>query len=164
MPYKYSFQGPAGTYARAVGTGIRVSTKQAIEISQYLRGRSTKQAKRLLEEVVVKKRAIPFTKFTTDVGHKPGIASGRYPINAAKEFIKLISSVEHNARFKGMNTQNLIISHLVAQGAGKAYHYGRYSRREMKYSHVEIVVAEAAAESAKETKKTTKHAKKEDKQ
>jgi large subunit ribosomal protein L22 len=147
MPYHYSYQTKDATgTARAVGTGLRISTKQSIEIAKYLRGRTTKQAKRLLEEVIAEKRAIPFTRFKGDVAHKAGMAAGRYPVNASREFLHLITGAEHNARFKGLNTQNLIIKHLVAQNAGKAYHYGRYSRREMKNTHIEIVVAEGKEE------------------
>ncbi len=147
MPYHYAFQDFKENMARAVGTRLRISTKQSVEISKYIKGRSVTSAKALLQEVIKMKRAIPFTRFNRDMGHKPGkIAAGRYPIKASAEFLQLINSVEHNARSKGLNTTNLIIRHAMAQKAGNVPHYGRQGRRNMKYTHVEIVVEEGKAD------------------
>ena len=58
------------------------------------------------------------------------------------EFIKLIESAEANAQFKGLNTSKLVISHISANKASKAWHYGRKSRRKMKRTNVEVIVEE----------------------
>ena len=69
------------------------------------------------------------------------------------EIIKLMEDVEANAQFKGLNTSNLVIAHISAHKAGKAWHYGRKSRRKMKRTTIEIVVEEKAKkeDAAKKT-------------
>ncbi|MBI1969717.1 50S ribosomal protein L22 [Candidatus Woesearchaeota archaeon] len=143
MP-SYSFTGyQAEQMARALGRDLSISTKQSIEICNYLRKRKLQDAKQILEDVIQLKRAIPFKRFTERAGHKPGsMGSGKYPIKASKTLLKLLQSVEANAQQKGLNTANLVITHINAHGAGKAWHYGRRMRREMKRTHVEIVVEE----------------------
>ena len=131
--------------ARAMGRDTAVSTKQAIEISNYLRHRKLTQAKALLESVIQKKHAIPFKRFTDGVGHKPGkMAAGRYPIKASRVFLKLLESVEANAQTKGLNTSELEIVHICAHQAHRPVHYGRNSGREFKRTHIEVVVQETA--------------------
>ena len=78
-----------GNFALAKRTNIHISTKVGIEISRHLRFRSTTFAKKFLEEVLVKKQAVPFKKFNRDMGHKTGMMAGRYPIKAAAEFLQL---------------------------------------------------------------------------
>ncbi len=90
------------------------------------------------------------------------MAGGSYPVSACTQFIQLIESVEHNARFKGLNANELRICHLAAQKAGNVYRYQRQGRRHMKYTHVEIVVEEAKAQPKEEKKeKSQKKAKQE---
>jgi len=70
---KYAFQGfNKELMARAVGRDLTVSTKQAIEICNYLRKRKLAQAKMLLEKVIEKKQAVPFKRFVNGLGHKAG--------------------------------------------------------------------------------------------
>jgi len=141
--------------ARAVGRDMAISTKQAIEICNYLRRRKLAQAKKLLEEVTEKRRAIPFKKFTDGVGHRRGkMAAGRFPVKASTAILKLLESAEANAQTKGLNTGQLEIVHICANKAHSPVHYGRHHGREFKRTHVEVVVQEA-----KEEKKSTKPSK-----
>jgi large subunit ribosomal protein L22 len=147
---------------RALGRDLAISSKQAIEICNYLRHRKVAQAKMLLEQVMEQKQALPFKRFTDGLGHKPGkMASGRYPMKASKAFIGLLESVEANAQTKGLNTNELEIIHLCAHRAHSPVHYGRNQGREFKRTHVEIVVQETAGkgkknEQKKEVKKEAK--------
>ncbi|MBW2968450.1 50S ribosomal protein L22 [Candidatus Woesearchaeota archaeon] len=152
--YKYAFQGyNPETMARAAGRDIAISTKQAIEISNYLRHKKLILAKQLMEAVTEKKHAVPFKRFTNGVGHRRGkIASGRYPVKAAKAILKLLESAETNAQGKGLNTKDLEVFHICAHRAHAPVHYGRHGGREFKRSHVEIVLKETEAKSKKEKK------------
>ncbi len=139
--------------ARAVGIALSISFKQSVEICNFIKNKNVNQAKKMLQEVIDKKTAVPFRRYNRDLGHKKVIGPGRYPMSASKEFIRLIESVESNAQFKGINTSNLIIAHITAHKAGKAWHYGRKSRRKMKRTNIEIVVEEKAkTEERKESK------------
>lgn len=145
--------------ARIVGTSLSISTKQAIEICSLLRRKNLSFAKRLLNEVIKGKQAIPFTRFNSDMGHKPGIGPGRYPKKASQEILNLLEGVEANAQFRGINTADLIIEHICAHKAGKVMRYGRKRGRKAKRTHVEVMVKETAKK--KEAEK--KHAKREEK-
>ncbi|MBR9703763.1 50S ribosomal protein L22 [Candidatus Woesearchaeota archaeon] len=147
--YKYAYNGPEEGTARAVHIDAPISTKVAIEISNYLRGRSTVKAKAILERVLAYKEAIPYKRFTDGVGHKPGlIAAGRYPQKAAEVFLKLITLAETNAHNKGL-AEELMISHLLGHKASAQWHFGRQRRRKMKRTHVEIVLKEMELEKTK---------------
>lgn len=128
--------------AKINGKDLRISNKQSIEICNFLRNRDLKKAKQLLENVLKKKVAVPFKLFNTDMGHKPGIASGRFPMNASKEILGLLHGVEANAENKGLNKNNLYISKIVANMGAGQFHFGRKRRRMMKRTHIFIEVAE----------------------
>ena len=130
--------------ARAIGMALPISFKQGVEICNFIKNKRVSDAKKVLEKVLEKKEAVPFRIYNRDLGHKTKIGPGRYPEKASRHFISLIESTEANAQFKGLNTSNLTIIHISAHKAGKAWHYGRKSRRKMKRTNVEIVVEEKA--------------------
>src|SRR3989344_7114949 len=128
--------------ARAIGVALPISFKQSVEICRFIKYRNINDAKAILHKVTEKRIPVPFRRYKMDLGHKKKIGPGRYPKNASKEIIKLIESAEANAQFKGINTSNLVITHISAHNAGKAWHYGRKSRRKMKRTNIEIFVEE----------------------
>jgi large subunit ribosomal protein L22 len=142
--------------AKVVGKSTPISTKQAIVISTWLRGMDVQKAKSYLSDVIKKKRAVPFTRFNHGIGHKTKIGPGRYPMNASKEILELLKSVESNAQFKGMNTSNIIIAYMSASKAANTWHYGRQRRRQMKRTNITIILNEKAPEKVekKESKST----------
>ena len=128
--------------ARALGLALPISFKQSVEICSFIENKNVSDAKEILQKVIEKKVAIPFKRYNWDLGHKTKIGPGRYPEKASEEFIKLISNVEANAQFKGLNSSKLIITHISAHKAGKSWHYGRQRRRQMKRTNIELVVEE----------------------
>ncbi len=124
----------------ANGRNIPISTKKAIEIANFLRYRDLTQAKRLLENVIAKRVAVPMRRFNKDTGHKPGIGPGRYPVKAAKEFLALINSAESNAKLKNMDMSNLYICKLIANKGPRNYRSGRQRRRLSKSTNLEVVL------------------------
>ena len=148
--------------ARAVGRALPISTKQSIEICKHINHLSTSKAKDILEKVAKKKQAIPFTRFNKDMGHKKEIGPGRYPLKAAQEILKLIQAVEANAQFKGLNTTNLVIEHMIANVASRPWHYGRQRRRKAKRTNIEIVIKETVPVQKKEKKMGKKKEEKND--
>lgn len=118
-----------------------ISTKHCIEISRFLRYKDTTAAKKILESVILLKQAVPFKRFNRDMGHKAGMAAGRFPQKAAKEFLRLVNSVEANAQVKGLNASGLKIVKLLANKAAIPMTGGR-QRSATKRTNLEIVVAE----------------------
>lgn len=140
------------------GRNLSISTKHAIEIAKFIKGRSVQQSKTLLEQVIKQKVAVPFTSFKRDMGHKPGpMAAGRYPEKASKEFIMLLDSLEANAVNKGLDTNALRITTIIPNKASRPWHPGRQRRRKMKRTHVTILAEEVVNETSKrrEQKKPT---------
>ncbi len=126
----------------AIGRNLNISPKQSIEICSYIRGRSVGQAVMILDDAITKKKAIPFHKYTNGLGHKPGIAAGRYPVKACTAIRRVIKSAEANAKNKGLSASDLKIVHIAVQTAPKQWHYGRQRRSVFKTAHIEVVVAE----------------------
>ncbi len=133
------------------GKGIPISTKMSVEICRIIKNKPISKARRILQDVVDMKRPLEFTRFNADLSHKPGMASGRYPINASKEFLRLLNSVQSNAENKGLNVNNLFVTHAKADKAEARWHSGRSGRTKMKNTHVELIVEERT--NVKEGKK-----------
>lgn len=133
--------------ARAVGVSLPISHKVSVEICSHIKHRSLEKAKTILDNVLKKKQAIPYKRFNQDTPHRPGIAAGRYPQNAAKEILKLIKAVEANANSKGI-TNDLYITHMNAHKAPPSPRSGRVAG-EAKRAHVEIIIEERKVEKKK---------------
>mgnify|MGYP000318299505 CR=1 FL=1 len=142
MGFNYSIKHDPEKEARAVGLGLRISTKHSVEVCRFLRGMNLQKAKEILRKVIKKEVAIPYKRYSRDLGHKKGIGPGRYPEKVCKELLKLLKDVEANAQVKGLNTANLIIRHISAHSGGKPLRYGRKRGRSAKRTHVEIIVKE----------------------
>ncbi|MFH1638281.1 MAG: 50S ribosomal protein L22 [Candidatus Woesearchaeota archaeon] len=134
--------------AMAKGIGVTVSTKQSIEICNFIRGKKVSVAKEMLKKVIAKKLAVPMKRFNRDTGHKKGIGPGRFPMKAASEILKLLKSAESNAINLGLNTDVLNISSIMANKGEGQWRYGRQKRRKMKRSNISILVEEAEVKSA----------------
>lgn len=154
MSYKYSAS-IGENCAKAVGLSLPVSQKLSIMVCNFVRNKNVSLAKKHLAEVISKKRAVPFTRFNDDLGHKRGMAAGRYPMNACKNILSLIESAEANAQFKGLSTADLIVVHASAQRGPGAMRHGRHIRRRAKRTHIEIVLEERKT-SKTENKKAGK--------
>lgn len=126
-----------GKIAIARGSDMPISTKHAIAICRFLKGRKINDSIELLEKVIIQKEAIPFN---AEVPHKKGIPA-RYPVNASKAFIKLLKSLSANATQKGLNLEITRI-HGNANLASRGHKPGRLGRRKFKRTHVLLVAEE----------------------
>ena len=151
MKFKYSFNGEEEKTAKASGLDLSISTKKSVEICRTIRGKALKDAKSFLEKVIKKEMAVQMKRYLRDTPHRKGIGPGKYPIKTAEGILRLLKNGEANADNLGLDVNNLVILHISAHKATKAWHYGRKKRRKMKRTHIEIVLKEAQAET--ETKK-----------
>ena len=160
MGYKYSFNGE-GEHAKSLGTSVPISPKQAREISKNIRGMKLEQAKRFLEEVTLMQRAVAFKRHNRDVGHKKGMAAGRYPVKASTVILTLLKTAEANAQHKGMSVGDLVVTHIVTNRDAAQLKYGRQRGVVAKRAHVEIILEEKKIEEKirkKASKKVEKKA------
>jgi len=141
------------------GKDMPISTKHAIEICNFIRGKNLLKCKEYLERVLEKKKAIPFKRYNRDMGHRPGsVGPGRYPNKASRLILDLLESLEVNAQNKGLDTATLYLKTVVPNKGSNVWHYGRQRRRRMKLTHI-FMLAEEKVEK-KEEKKEKPEAKK----
>ncbi len=124
---------PKKDFAIVNGKGLGISTKHAINICRFIKGKRLDVAVQDLEQVLKKKKAIPFRG---EIAHKKGkgMMSGKYPEKASKQFIALIKSLIANANANGLELEKIKISEAVANRANRQLH--RFGRTQFKRTHV----------------------------
>ena len=127
--------------AKVTGVGVPMSTKTSVEICRFIKGKKIDQAIMELQQVVVKKRAIPMRG---QIPHKKGMMGGRYPKNASNEFIRLLKSLSSNANVNEI--ENPII--VTASACTTARACGRGGSVRRKRTHV-ILIAKSKPEKKK---------------
>lgn len=149
MRWKFSVQLDPARTAIAAGRDLRVSYKDTVELLNAIRGLKLEEAKKLLEDVIAKKRPIPYRRHSGKVGHKRGMGAGRYPTKAAKAVLKVLLNAEANAEYKGLDVSRLWIAHAAAHKGMKMRSYmprafGRATPWFEQLVHVEIGLEERA--------------------
>jgi len=125
--------GPAKTEALVNGRDLRISTKHAVAICKFIRGKDIDKAIVKLNEVSLMKSAVPMKG---EIPHRKGrIMSGRFPVKASGEFIKLLNSLRANAIVNEMEIEKFRIA-CMSNVASRPYK--RFGRGKAKRSHVQV--------------------------
>ncbi|MBI4152893.1 50S ribosomal protein L22 [Candidatus Woesearchaeota archaeon] len=140
--------------AKAVGRDLPISIKNSVEVCRFIRGKSVLMAKGILRDTIALKRAIPYRRYTWDLGHKKGMASGRFPIKTSSGILQVLESAEANAQFKGMNTARLFVAHIAAHKASAPMRGGRKRGQSAKRAHIEVILQEHEGDAKKEMKRS----------
>ncbi|MDZ4171071.1 MAG: 50S ribosomal protein L22 [Methanobacteriaceae archaeon] len=150
IKYAFNEDNKAKT-AKAVGKSLKISPKHAVELCRELRGKKIESAKVYLEDVINMDKPVPFKRHNKKVGHRKGLQgwpSGRYPVKAATQILKVLENAEANAEYKGLDAENLKIMHIsshrgfIVRGwTPRAF--GRASPFNTPTTHVQIVLGEA---------------------
>jgi large subunit ribosomal protein L22 len=106
------------------------------------------QAKYFLNQVILKKKPVPFRRHKKKAGHRHGLQkayAGKYPVKAAQKVLEVLESAEANAEYKGFDIERLKITHASAYPGMKIKRYiqrafGRSSPRFETTCHVELVL------------------------
>lgn len=107
--------------AIVLGRSLAISKKHSMAICNMIRGKTPDRAVKMLEEVLLFKRAVPMND--REVPHRHGdIMAGRYPGNASREFIALIKQLKANSSVNGID--NPIIFAAKADKASRPYRRG----------------------------------------
>jgi large subunit ribosomal protein L22 len=133
---------------KASGREVRVSHKAAREVCNAIKGMMLSEAKEFLQQVIQKKKPVPFRRFKKKVGHRHGLEkafAGRYPVKAAQKILEVLESAEANADFKGFDPENLRVIHASAYPGMKIKRYiprafGRSSPRFETLCHIEVAL------------------------
>jgi len=114
------------------GKSLPLSIKTSVAICNFIKNKNIDVAISLLEEVAKKKKPIPMKG---EIPHKKGIMSGRYPVKASLEFIKLLKSLKANAIIKGLEIEKYHV-HGMANIASRPYR--RFGKTKFKRVHVTL--------------------------
>ncbi len=135
---------------KASGRDLKISPKAAREICGAICTMNFERARRFLQDVIDKKRPVPYRRYKKKVSHKAGLIgwyAGRYPVKAAFEIMKILDGLEANAEDKGFYVENIKIIHAAAQRARIIKRYmprafGRSSPDFNQLCHVELIAKE----------------------
>lgn len=135
------------TTAKALGKEMPISPKFAREVAGMIRGMKVEAARKALEDVIDKKRAVPLKRYNKRVSHKPGVGPGRYPVKVAKAFLGVLDSAASNAEYKGLNPDDMAITTIsVARGRDMPGHmpraHGRATPWDQETVNLEIILSE----------------------
>lgn len=143
--------------AKARGSQLRVHFKNCREVGAAIKGMKLVKAQKYLDDVLVRKQAIPFRRFAGGCGrhaqgknlNAPGSQVG-WPVKAVKYFVDLLRNVAANAESNTGTVENLVISHVCVQRARKMRRrtyraHGRINAYMCSPAHIEIIVTEPAA-------------------
>ncbi|MDP2767533.1 MAG: 50S ribosomal protein L22 [Candidatus Methanoperedens sp.] len=115
MKLNYSIEPEPEKTSKAMGKELHISKKHAHEIASAITGMKVGAARGFLENVVALKQAVPYKRYTRNVPHRKGMCTGRYPQKAAKEFLKVLKNAESNATYKGLDPENMKITHVATK-------------------------------------------------
>jgi ribosomal protein uL22 len=95
---------PRACCPQARGSDLRVHFKNTRESAFALRHRTLNKAKRYLEDVIARKRVVPFHRFTGCIGRKAQAKNegsttrqGRWPVKSCEFLLNLLKNAESNA-------------------------------------------------------------------
>ncbi len=118
------------------GKSLPISTKYSMAICKFIKNKSIEKAIADLNEVLIFRKAVPMKG---EIPHRKGrIMSGRYPINAVKEFIVLLKNLIGNSNVNGL--EEPIIVEAISNKAQRPY--GRFGSVKRKRTHVKIIARE----------------------
>ena len=110
----YTAEADPDTSARAIGKEMPISPKFTREICGLVRGMKVNTAIKTLEGVIALETPVPLKRYNKRVSHKQGVGPGRYPKKAAAAVLGVVKSAVANAEYKGLNTDDMVISTISA--------------------------------------------------
>jgi large subunit ribosomal protein L22 len=150
MGISYSIDVDPETTAKAMLRERPMSLKHSKAIAREIKGETVADATAYLDAVIEGERSVPFRQHNTGVGHRSDIEgwdAGRYPEQAAEEFLTLLGNVSNNAEQQGFAADEMEIIHVAPHKVGerqgrKPRAFGRASEWNTPEVDVELVVAE----------------------
>lgn len=136
------------TMARAYGRGLPLAWKKSVELARALRGKTVDGARGYLERVIALKQPVPMKKYKRWVAHKAGTGPARYPVKAAKAFLKILESAVANAEFTGKDDPDAMVIRVINAHKGRISKgfrpraYGRSGPWNQDSVNLEIVLEE----------------------
>ena len=143
----YTTEADPDTSAKAIGKEMPISPKFTREICGMVRGMKVNNAIKTLEGVIALETPVPLKRYNKRVSHKQGVGPGRYPKKAATAVLGVIKSAVANAEYKGLNTDEMVISTISAsRGRVTPGHMARAHGRATEWNqdtvNLEVIIQE----------------------
>merc|ERR1712185_442992 len=142
------------TSCKAKGSDLRVHFKNTRETAQAIKGMALDKAKKYLEDVIDKKRAIPFRRFCGGVGRTAQAApagstngQARWPKKSCEFVLGLLRNAEANAEMKDLDVDKLFVTHIqvnkAVQQRRRTYRaHGRINPYMSSPCHIELILSQ----------------------
>ena len=152
---------------------VNCSYKDLSQVLGAIRGKSVKEAEKILNEAIALKKAIPFRKFNTGMGHRSelGGQKGKYPKKECRFALELLENARANAIARGLDEARLFVKHAASfkQNVLKRYRRTFAGSRTLGYGkqalwsnyvtcRAELVLAEKPEDEKEKAKKKGKEA------
>jgi ribosomal protein L22 len=127
---------PKKTEAVVNAKNLPISTKDSAAICRFIKNKKIGDAIAELEQVLRLKKAVPMRG---EIPHKKGkrMMSGRFPKNAARNFIKLLKSLSANATYNSL--EEPVIAEAVANIGARPYGKSGWVRKKRTYVKLKAV-------------------------
>jgi ribosomal protein L22 len=135
---------PKKTEAKVNAKSLPISTKHAMAILNMIRNKTIDEAIPLLELAEKKKIPVPMRG---EIPHRKGIMSGRYPLNALGQIIRVLKSLKANALVNELELEKYKI---FCKANVAARPYRRFGKGRFKKTHVDIKLIPKTKKKIKE--------------
>ncbi|AIB09579.1 60S ribosomal protein L17 (nucleomorph) [Lotharella oceanica] len=105
---------------------IRISFKNTVETAGFIKNRTLSSAKKLIYQILTKKKCIIFKKYNTGLGRVPKPNDlrnyhnqGRYPIKSCMLLLNLIKNIEKINNIKQEESSYIVIDNIIVNKTGK---------------------------------------------
>ena len=143
-------------YALVNGLDLPLSSKDGSHICDMIRYKKIDTAIQMIENVIVKKQVVEMRN--REVGHKhgKGIMGGRYPVDASKEFLRLLKNLRATAIYNELDLEKVVLVFCMSNKASRPYKRGG-SR--MKRAHLTLKLGINPRQKIKEIKQNKENKK-----
>ena len=144
---KYSTELDPDKTAKAFGYELHCSIKDMKNLAYAIRDMKLEDAKKYLQEIIGKERALPAVYHKGKVSHQKATGPASFPQKAAKYMLKTVVNAENNAEYKGFDIENMKIKHISAY-KGRTIKgiipraQGRATDKNKITSNIEIIIEE----------------------
>merc|ERR1712017_14785 len=142
------------TSCKAKGSDLRVHFKNTRETAMAIKNMNLDKAKRYLEDVIDKKRAVPFRRYCGGVGRTAQAApagstngQARWPKKSCEFLLGLLRNAEANAELKDLDVDKLFVTHIqvnkAEQQRRRTYRaHGRINPYMSSPCHIELILSQ----------------------
>eukprot|EP01071_Lankesteria_metandrocarpae_P002992 Lankesteria_metandrocarpae@DN2692_c0_g1_i1.p1 len=137
---------------KAKGADLRVSFKNTYSVAHMLRGMRLPEAQKYLDDIVARKRCVPFFRFATGLGRctqakEFNAVRGRWPLKSCKFLMDLLKNAEVNAESKNLDPEKMVVWHIAVHraqtGRRRTYRaHGRVNPFMSHPCHIEMILKE----------------------